>query len=127
MERDLSLIREILLRVEQVPDARGRPDLGIAGYSEHTIYYNLDLAMQAGLVRGTGRWLQGRHNYVFSVRGLTWEGHDFLDSVRDISIWEKVQRRAESAGLQATQLTFDIVKELAKAAIKEGLKLGGGI
>ena len=126
MERDLALIREILLRVEQVTDAQGKPDLDIAGYTEQATHYNLDLSLKAGLVEGTGKWLQGRQNYIWAVHGLTWEGHDFLDSVRDKSVWQKAQRRAENAGLQAAQLTVDILKELGKAVIKESLGLGTG-
>ena len=38
MERDLALIREILLRIEQVPNAQGRPDFYIAGYSEEVVH-----------------------------------------------------------------------------------------
>ena len=126
MERDLSLIREILLRIEQIPGPRGTPDLAIDGYTQEEIYHNLDLSIKARLVDGSGRWLQGRKGYVFAVSGLTWEGYDFLDDVRDKSVWQKVLSRAADAGFLGTQLSLDVSKDLAKAIVKEALGLGTG-
>ena len=109
-----------------MPDSQGIPDFDIAGYSEGVIHYNLDLSLKAGLVEGNGKWSQGRRHYVWAVQGLTWEGHDFLDSIRDRSVWQKAQGRAENTGLHAAQLTVDILKELGKSVIKESLGLSPG-
>jgi len=54
-------------------------------------------------------------------RKLTWEGHDYLDAVRDPQVWHKTKEATNKVG----SWTFDIVKELAKQYIKSELsKLG---
>ena len=42
MQRNLELIREILLRVEAIEEVRGIPDLEIGDFSESEVVYNLD-------------------------------------------------------------------------------------
>ena len=73
MERDLSLIRELLLRIKKMPDRGKGLDLNIEGYSKTTVIYNLGLAINVGLVDGTVRWLQGSSDrYIATVMSLTW-------------------------------------------------------
>ena len=126
MERDLSLIRELLLRIEKMPDRGKGLDLDIEGYSKTTVIYNLDLAINVGLVDGTVRWLQGGSGpYIGNVKSLTWNGHDFLDSVRQEDVWKKTQEKAESAGHKIAHLCLEVVKELALSVIRSQFGLQG--
>ena len=55
MKRDMELVRKILLRIEGAQFGY-RPDLKIEGHCEPEIGYNLDLLVQAELVRGKVGW-----------------------------------------------------------------------
>lgn len=124
MERDLSLIRELLLRIKKMPDRGKGLDLNNEGYSKTTVIYNLGLAINVGLVDGTVGWLQGGSDrYIATVMSLTWEGHDFLDSVRQEDVWKKTQERAENAGHKIAHISLDLVKEVAISVIKSQLGL----
>ncbi len=56
-------------------------------------------------------------------RCLTWEGHDFLDSVRDPKIWAKTKDGALAAG----GFTVDLLKDLAKGFVKKQIEERTGV
>lgn len=118
----MNLIREILLRIEATENRWDDPDLTIEGYPGKEVDYNLDLLINEQLVNGNGQWTSG-NNYFVSISGLTWSGHDFLDSVREDAVWEAATQKAQSAGHKLANLTIDIVKGIATSIIRERLGL----
>jgi Hypothetical protein (DUF2513) len=57
------------------------------------------------------------------VRGRTWRGHDFIDSVRDPEIWRKTKEGAQAAG----GFTIELLRELAKGFIKTQIEKHTGV
>ena len=116
MKRDYQLARKILLLLEQksTPEAIECPS--IEGYDDLTIKYHLLLLAQAKLIdyepelTSTGRIIR-----VFAFNP-SWQGHDFLDSVRDDKIWNMVKAQASQKG---TSLPFEVLKSLAIEGIKK--------
>ena len=109
-----------MLRIEATDSFSTEPDLDIEGFSEEDIVYNLDLLISGGLVHGSSALTLNGTHYV-TIKGLTWDGHDFLDSVRDPSVWQATEAKAETAGHKITDLTFDVVKALAVSIVTENL------
>lgn len=129
MKRDLDLIRTLLLRLEdtEVPAGHSTPlgpnELQIDGYSGEKIAYHIQLLKSAGFVRE----LRSKPlRYGLNYSGLSWDGHEFLDSVRDDAIWRNTRTAVNAVG----GFTFDLVKDMAKAFLKAeftrrtGLDLG---
>ena len=117
MKRDLDLIREILLQVE----ARGPKqsmEVEIEGRDRNEIFGHVQLLEEAGFVEVT--FTGGPTSWVSRI---TWDGHEFLDSVRDSDVWVKVTNKMKEVGGTAS---FDIVKALAIGFVKEKLGLDGG-
>ncbi len=82
MKRNMTLIRKILLKVEQNANPNKAIIVSIAGHSDVEVSYHLKLLDQAGLIRAlviTG----GEGFQQWSVFHLTWQGHDFLDTIRN--------------------------------------------
>ena len=106
MKRDLDLLRLILLAIEADPTYR-RGELlrvTIPGYSEDDTQYHLMLLGEAGLVN-----VKQLSSGYFVTR-LTWEGHEFLDTIRKDSIWNKAKGKAlETTGA----LGLNVLKALA--------------
>ena len=50
---------------------------------------------------------------------MTWEGHDFLDKIRENTIWNKTKGLIKD---KALPMTLDVIKEIATAVISETLK-----
>jgi hypothetical protein len=54
--------------------------------------------------------------YAFQIFALTWEGHEFLDAMRDDTVWKKAKENVIKPGASWTvQLLF----EWLKAEIKQ--------
>lgn len=128
MKRDMDVIRSLLMRLENLNSNSHRillisgadSELAIPEVSPDTIDYHLALLRERGLIEPQeGGTLDGGIYF----RRLTWEGHDFVDAVRDDDIWHKTRHGALAAG----SWTFDIVKELAKGFIKKQIEQRTGV
>lgn len=123
MRRDLDLIREILLFIESEEgfngSGYGKVDARRLNRSPDAVLYQMSLLADAKYV-SVVNWLA--HGDPL-IRGLTWEGHDFLDSVRDPKIWEQTKDGAKAAG----GFTFDLLKDLAKGFLKKQLEERTGV
>ena len=124
MKRNMELVRRLLLRIEAT-DLLEQPDFTLDGDDVREIYYNLELIVQAGLVNGNGNWTGGGR-YNVAIRGLMWEGHDFLDAVRSDSIWQKVKEVAQGKGLRLNELPFELVKGLGVTILRNTLEISAG-
>lgn len=129
MKRDMNLVRELLLRIEalEIPAGSalmleaGREPLAHEGDDRDNITYHMHLLMNAGLIDPTRA--QGADS--FGIKGLTWAGHDFLDSVRDPAIWHQTKEGAKKAGGFTVSLLAELAKGLLKTQIEKhtGVKL----
>lgn len=122
MKRDMDLIREILLRIEADDGLNGAlralcgSDLDFEGRDEAEFSYNVGMLIEAGILTGnTERSAMG----VVVVGGLTWTGHEFLDTIRDSDVWRKTKATASRVGGASVALMW----ELAKAEMKTKLGL----
>ncbi|KJS86265.1 MAG: hypothetical protein JM58_07135 [Peptococcaceae bacterium BICA1-8] len=117
MKRDLDLIRQILLIIEDKPDYDSWAGLDIPGKSNNEISYHIMLLNEAGLIEarkmcvydGSSDWKPSR---------LTWEGHEFIEASRDENIWAKAKMivKEKSGGL-----TLDVLKVVLVGLIKESI------
>ncbi len=129
MQRDMDLIRELLLRLDAMPIGIGeayfleinKPPLCLPGDDPNRIYYNMKLIADAGFIALT----PSQPGIGFGLTGLTWRGHEFLDTVRDPEIWRKTKEGASKAGGFTVSLLADLAKGLIKTQIEKhtGVKL----
>jgi hypothetical protein len=105
MKRDFELVRKLLL------DFEGE-GVDLSPYTEQQILYHKALLLEAGLAEGPKPHYSSRE---FSeipdrviIRRLTWEGHDFIDAIRDEGRWQKVKDWIKEAG---KILTLETLKE----------------
>ena len=117
MKRHMDLIREILLAAEEQDEQWFAKMLELEGWEQCDIVYNVGLAIDAGFLEAEDASLLGHDGKDFVVEKLTFQGHDFLDQIRDESVWKKVKSIAAEKGVD---LTVDVVKSLA-AKIVESL------
>ena len=115
MRRDMDLLRRILMTTAEsgMPlDAealvQGRDDF-------EKVAYHIDIMAQAGIIEGMAQKdMAGGYSFA-SVVQLTWEGNDFLDSVKNDKVWSKVKQAiAKTTG----GAPFEVVKTLAVKATK---------
>lgn len=58
---------------------------------------------------------------------LTWQGHEFLETVRDPEVWARTKEGAQKAGNFGLQFVVEIAKAYGKHVVKErlGIDLSG--
>lgn len=87
MERDMELIRMVMLAAEKTEDPYELIDPKIEGHNETEISYHIALLDDAGLLKGRDRSAIGVFRW--SAGALTWAGHEFVASVRDEDAWKE--------------------------------------
>lgn len=115
MRRDWDLIRLILTALESRDTTHGglAPD-AFPDYPQEVVAYHFYLLEQAGLIDANLR--KSGNTGVFGIaRNLTWEGQEFLDKIRNDTVWNKIKATVKQKGLE---LTFDTIKAAAAALIK---------
>ena len=115
MKRDWDLVRTILQALE-TKEIGYLDSHEIAGCDPDAVAYHFQILSDAGLIDAkTQRGMMGLEGV--AIR-LTWQGHEFLDSIRADKVWDKVKKSAWDKGLD---LTFDIAAKLAGKVAKEML------
>jgi len=119
MRRDWELIREILIKLEEIPEQEGKLMPGeINGYDAEIVSYHFKILYEAGLIEAEIVKALGIKPFYYA-KSLTWLGHELLDSIRKITVWNKIKERIRQRGLD---LTFDVLKETAKLIMMEMIK-----
>lgn len=105
MKRDMDLIKRIMLEIES-----GSFSNTIQGYEEQQVLYHVKLLIDA-------KFLNGKYYDDIStskpsiagviVRDLTWQGHDFLDILKDDSKFKTIKDLGKSLSLEAIKLALN--------------------
>lgn len=111
MKRDMDLVRTLLFELEKqsyIVAASGV--VNIDGYDDEAIHYHLRILTDSPYVMAQD--VRGTPNYF----RLTWEGHEFLESIRDDTRWNQLKEASTKAGAAS-------IDAIAKAALAMGIKL----
>lgn len=123
MKRDMELVRKILFEIEETIDNVAEYNLEIDGYSLEQVAYHCSLLYEGGLIYDYGAQYADDEIDLIAVSRLTWEGHDFLDKIREDRIWNKTKEAIASKGLP---LVFDVVKAVSTGIISGLVKTAIG-
>jgi len=115
LERDLNLSREIMLLIENNNDDRNEPDFP-SEWSREVIVYHVKILEQAGYVKSKVFWADNKPIMITS--SLTWEGHEFLDSIKNDNIWNKTKDGIKEKGLELGSVPLSVVKDFALMQMK---------
>jgi hypothetical protein len=116
MKRNMDLVRLLLMRSEGDDDAKKACE----NFSVEERAYHVQLLIDAGLVEGIVRKDSQDVAKGAIVSRLTWAGHEFLQSVRNDTVWKKAKEHVLKPG---ASWTFDILKDWVKSELKQTLGL----
>ena len=110
-KRDMDLVRTILLGVEKdgTPALRQMPV--VDGVDKSIVAYHIQMMLEAGLVSAIDASSISAKNYL--EISLTWEGHEFLENIRDPEVWRKTKAGAAKVG----SFSLRLISDIARAAI----------
>ena len=115
MKRDLDLVREILLFLEENDSpCKGTHYIQIPEKTHTEIAYHIRLMIGAGFVTAKDSSTNDEQSYVIIM--LTNKGHDYIDKIRSDTIWNKAKKKA---GELFASLPYSEVAALCLAIIRE--------
>lgn len=112
MKRDMELIREILIKVENF-EIHQPQEIEIEGYSSQQINYHIKMLAQIGFIKAHD--FSSFDGELWLPKELTWNGHEFIDSIRNDNVWQKIK---EKLGSDVSTLPLTVVSQVAIEAAK---------
>ena len=119
MKRDMEIIRKVMIAIEEQYKDVALYELKVTDLDMKTIAYHCKILHDGGFISDYVAQFASDELYSFGVGSLTWRGHEFLDKIRDETIWEKTKSTIENKGLP---MVIDVVKDVATAIIGEMTK-----
>jgi Hypothetical protein (DUF2513) len=121
MKRDMDLVREILLKIEDLPSYEEPVDIEIERYSEENIQFHLKQLQEANLIEvpDIGLSTSWAKVNIMPTR-LTWQGSEFLDSIRNENVWKKTK---EFIAKNGGGFVLSVVKDLAVSYLRQEMGL----
>lgn len=122
MEKDLDLVRKLLIHLEQKPDDKMVHGLEIENYSKSQVMYHFILMDQACLIRCEREVSSSTSDRIIKVYpfSLTWEGHEFLEASRNEARWNEAKKIVKE---KSGTLSFDLLKAILLALAKKSIGL----
>jgi hypothetical protein len=111
MKRDMELVRLLLLRTEG-----GEEIESLNKYDQATRAYHAAIMKEAGLIDATILDDVNGLPYGAIILRLTWDGHEFLDSIRDNTLWKKASEKFFKPGVA---FTVGIAREWIKLELRQ--------
>jgi len=115
MKRDMELVRQILIAIEDHPHAHAPDSIDVPDYDEETISYHLVLMAEAGLLLVEESTTFQAHGPSAIVSRMTWDGHEFLDNARNDTVWTKVKAIVTAKG---GSVSFEVLQAMVVEAAK---------
>lgn len=114
MQRNWDVVRKILLKLEAIGDTRTHLQADqVNGYDAELVSHHMQLLDEAGLIRAQCSHGMGAPLECVAL-SMTWRGHEFLDQIRQDTVWNAVKGEARKKGLD---LSLDVIVTLAKTII----------
>ncbi len=116
MKRNMDLCRDLLMFIEKEDRLTTSKVKTVIekGYELNEILYHCQLLQEHGYVREFEyKGALGRLTFL-DFSGLTWEGHDFIDKIRENTVWNKTKDVITQKGLP---MALEVVQQVATAVI----------
>jgi predicted transcriptional regulator len=109
MRRDMDLVRQILLKLEEQNENRAvRLENELEGFDHDSIIYHIMILSEANFINAIDA--SGARRPYYIAKSLTWQGHEFLDAIRNDTVWNQVKDEVKEKG---GSIPFDLLKALA--------------
>jgi Hypothetical protein (DUF2513) len=115
MRRDWDLTRKILLKIESDGPSHGLWQLEESDFPED----DFELVHGHFRVLYDGGFLLVNDFNFTQIYGLSWFGHEFLDTIRDDEIWKNTKKTAIDLKNFSVETLRDIAKGYARKKLKD--------
>lgn len=128
MKLNPDCIRDVLIWLEENMDVSDKGfstyrlcDLynGLSHYNDDEIYYSVYNLFQIGYIDGRFSLLSKGKVQVCEINNITWEGHQFLNTIRPTSVWEATKSGASKLGIMSMHALSSIAMKVSEAIVTD--------
>ncbi|MEM5009385.1 DUF2513 domain-containing protein [Niallia taxi] len=126
MKLDHECIRELLLELEDMLDVNESMYLETFAKLQTADKYGFDQVLycykrlvEAGYLKGKTQYAGGELLFL-TIDRMTWDGHEFLDTIRDNEVWLNTKKRISSVA----GVSLQVVSGIATDYLKQKLGIG---
>ena len=124
MRRDMDLVRFLLVATEEAEKPLTLFDLLDSDWSPDEIVYHVGLMSARGLLDASASvGASGKSSAVY-IKGLTWDGCDYLDAIRDEGVWLRTKKLVKEA---VGSTTMAVIKETACLVALQAIRAKAGV
>lgn len=125
MKRDMDLVRALLFEIENAESELSFNESPIAGYSLGEVAFTVELMYGRGLISyGRVDRSAGGRVVMVGIQGLSWDGFDYLDTIRSDKVWGKAKDAiAKSIGDTSISVIKEVCRTVALTMIKANLQI----
>ncbi|EKF36684.1 DUF2513 domain-containing protein [Bacillus xiamenensis] len=116
MKRDMNLIREILIKLEEHENPNVWLSIEIENEDPVKVSYHIKLLSEARMLEGKDLGID--QYFCWKARSLTYQGHELLDSMRDGTVFKRVKNHF---GEKFNSVPLEVIKQMALKFTLESL------
>lgn len=120
MKRDMELVRQILLRLNEHEHGFAPDELAIEGFTEDQIGYHCLLLDEAGLIQAVDTsTISALSPSAHPIR-LKWEGHEFIENAQNEKEWNQTKEAVGKLG----DVSFSVWASVLSQVVMQNLGIG---
>lgn len=120
MELNQEFVRSLLLFVEsndalKSPSEKELEDFTAKeGHSRDNLVYTIHRLLEAGFIKGDVKYASNKPMWL-SISAITYDGHKFLDNIRDPKIWKATKKTSS----KIASVSLDILSTISADIIQK--------
>ncbi|MDE5777466.1 MAG: DUF2513 domain-containing protein [Lachnospiraceae bacterium] len=127
MKLNIDCVRDVLLQCEEIP-LNGKLSFKelvalLSGYSEDDLTYTCIKLHEAGYLSIVYIDYKGKEKHVSSISDISFQGHEFLNNIKDSSVWNNIKNVGSKVGATSISAFTQIATGVITALIKSQLGL----
>lgn len=124
MRLNQECIRSVLLTLEEI-NTPSRPTMlnelinapELSDYTENDVIYTVQALNSANFINTTS--LRTFDGIDYMINSITWQGHQFLDTIRDEKVWRDTKKIAKPFASASLDILSKIATEVMTGLIKQ--------
>jgi len=126
MKLNYNCVRDLMLYIEDNLEYGYRlyvNELKLGNYEQQTIVYSADKLYEAGYIEALKKKTIDSDLPQIEVKAITWEGHQFLDNIRDNKVWENTKNILSKFSSVSIGIISNVASQVITNIIKSQLGL----
>lgn len=128
MKLNKDFVRSLLLFVESNETLNGPSEQDLIdfatneGLSKNDLVYTILRLLEAGFIKGDVQYASNEPYWLY-ISALTYDGHEFLENVRDSKVWRATKKASSKVGNVSLNILSTIAADIIKKVLSGEMSL----